>query len=1045
MVKLKPIWTVLKLLLLIVLVLFIFAAIWLRQGPKSLNWAKPLVLNRLNSVDNPYVIAVGDLAIDWRDLSRFGLVSVRDVKLSARDDGAVFASLPEMFVSLDPTGFMPGRRVLNSIYLQQPRILLTRDKEKRLRLGLQGGDQPAAPLAELDNADDGDKRGWSGKLPFRNLRVDEPYLLISDEVTGKTLVSEGGAIRLGRRFGHYHGGIDLPFTYGKQHGAIKGKIHTVEQGQHLLDLTLAQLPTDYTCILADCPEGMEISGVVEGEVTLAFDDRLALHGGHAALTTEAFTLVAPEWFPEPLRMKQSSIDFRADEGLENIEVSKIELDLEHTFLTGKAMIEKRPDGWYAQGEGNVDKLNIRKLYKYWPLTLAPDSRTWVTDSLTEGFGENGRIVFSMTPKDFASENISDKAIAAEVMARGMTVHYIAGFPEMRNVNGLVKFTGTTIDINADSGSMLTGTTIGKAHIAFPDLNKPATPMVISTQLNAPAADAATLLALEHFTFDDALELNPKTIRGTVDGTLKLTFDAFSEDAPDAPPKGDEQVNFDAVAYEVDLNVKDISQPDFAGAVDIAGAHGKLAANNNGMSFEGGVKLGPASDIKVKVGQKSGQDVTLLLDGGITREEFAALGLPDDSRFGEGSLKLLADVTVLKDDILLKEGSVDLTDMAFNLPEISWQKRRGAPALVKLTPKGKSYGLDIKAPGLSAPNATLALDNDMNLKELVLPRIRAGESDFGLRYRNTADGHDASLTGNTLDASMSYLGEGSGGENNLLADFPALKLKLDLGALILVPQHPLTQVKGALECTHERCISADISAQTGSGMLRATIGYVQGKRQFLMTASDAGAMLRTFDITDRMYGGRFELKGTYDDSVTPPALPAKLTIRRFTLRNSEILGRILSIGSLTGLSNALTGSGIAFQKLEGDIYSQGGVIKITDAKASGNALGMSIAGTVNTQKSTLSLKGTLVPAAAINTIFSNIPLLGKIAGGDEGLIAFNFSVKGPYASPSVSVNPFSGLTPGFLRGIWGSNEPSDEETAKPSEQAPARRHQRGIGY
>ena len=52
---------------------------------------------------------------------------------------------------------------------------------------------------------------------------------------------------------------------------------------------------------------------------------------------------------------------------------------------------------------------------------------------------------------------------------------------------------------------------------------------------------------------------------------------------------------------------------------------------------------------------------------------------------------------------------------------------------------------------------------------------------------------------------------------------------------------------------------------------------------------------------------------------------------------------------------------------------------------------------------------------------------KDEGGEgEGLIAFNYAVKGSYDDPKVSVNPLSALTPGFLRGIFNAGEAKKPE-------------------
>ena len=95
------------------------------------------------------------------------------------------------------------------------------------------------------------------------------------------------------------------------------------------------------------------------------------------------------------------------------------------------------------------------------------------------------------------------------------------------------------------------------------------------------------------------------------------------------------------------------------------------------------------------------------------------------------------------------------------------------------------------------------------------------------------------------------------------------------------------------------------------------------------------------------------------------------------------------------------------------------------------MGITVGGTVDTNTTKLNLKGVVVPAYALNSFIGKIPVIGMLAGGEgEGLIAFNYSVNGTYASPDVSVNPLSGLTPGFLRGIFGVFDQPDGKASTP---------------
>jgi hypothetical protein len=61
----------------------------------------------------------------------------------------------------------------------------------------------------------------------------------------------------------------------------------------------------------------------------------------------------------------------------------------------------------------------------------------------------------------------------------------------------------------------------------------------------------------------------------------------------------------------------------------------------------------------------------------------------------------------------------------------------------------------------------------------------------------------------------------------------------------------------------------------------------------------------------------------------------------------------------------------------------------------------------------------MPAYIITQIIGGIPVLGDLLtrGNQEGIIAVRYSASGTLDDPSVSVNPLTALTPGFLRGVF----------------------------
>jgi hypothetical protein len=77
---------------------------------------------------------------------------------------------------------------------------------------------------------------------------------------------------------------------------------------------------------------------------------------------------------------------------------------------------------------------------------------------------------------------------------------------------------------------------------------------------------------------------------------------------------------------------------------------------------------------------------------------------------------------------------------------------------------------------------------------------------------------------------------------------------------------------------------------------------------------------------------------------------------------------------------------------------------------------------------MDMQGVLSPVYVLNAIG------GAFTRRGEGLIGFNFTLRGDAADPSVTVNPLSALTPGFLREMFRRPTPGVNRRA-PAGPAP----------
>ena len=143
--------------------------------------------------------------------------------------------------------------------------------------------------------------------------------------------------------------------------------------------------------------------------------------------------------------------------------------------------------------------------------------------------------------------------------------------------------------------------------------------------------------------------------------------------------------------------------------------------------------------------------------------------------------------------------------------------------------------------------------------------------------------------------------------------------------------------------------------------------------------------------------------------------SKLIIDNFKVQEVPVLAKLLTLASLQGIADLLTGEGIRFTDLEMKFSNKKGLMTIDEMYAIGPAISILMEGYIETKK-LISLRGTLVPATTINRSIASIPLIGKILVGKktgEGVFGVSFKVKGPPNNLKTTVNPIKTLTPRFI--------------------------------
>ncbi len=159
------------------------------------------------------------------------------------------------------------------------------------------------------------------------------------------------------------------------------------------------------------------------------------------------------------------------------------------------------------------------------------------------------------------------------------------------------------------------------------------------------------------------------------------------------------------------------------------------------------------------------------------------------------------------------------------------------------------------------------------------------------------------------------------------------------------------------------------------------------------------------------GGNLDFSSTKVNNTSK----SKLIIDNFKVQEIPVLAKILTLASLQGIADLLTGEGVRFTDFEMIYSNKGSLMTIDEIYAIGPAISIMMEGYVESQKM-VSLRGTLVPATTINRTISSIPLLGNLLVGKkvgEGVFGVSFKIKGPPKDLKTTVNPIKTLTPRFI--------------------------------
>ena len=741
-------------------------------------------------------------------------------------------------------------------------------------------------------------------------------------------------------------------------------------------------------------------------------------------------------------------------------------------------------------------LSHERVLDLWPLPVAPRTRKWTSENLLAGDLTGGDIAVRGRLSEFIDRErgtpIREDAINLDLRFANASLRFLKDTAPLEEAELKLRLGGTAFDAElykarlrlpsapyaAENGPAEDDApayaNIANGSFKMSNYRDPALPAKIAFDAEA---DVTSLLRfLKQPRINALRNVNFDTERLSGRGTARVQLSVPLRQ-PRAPGSLDFKVSGALANVAVDGSLAGFDLSDGAAFIDVSRTamrlRGTIAANKVPVTLDWQQSLLPPNANNAVTSR-------LAVSGLFDAQDFMALRQPvAASRMLSGRARA---------SVLVEGGPVrptgyrvfaDLEQAEFALRPFAYEKPVGVPAdltaMIDLPPRPTNApppsdpidtpppikigfdGLDIiyREAGQERLNASMRFD-DGKLVALEAEPVTLGDTqDLQLAGRIedgkqmievTAKQFDMSKIGDAGNPDIETQGGGLESFFNLFMPDSLLAVQIDK----LLGQHDeslssfglrLNSDGGIVEAARIEGIFAD-----GYELIGELARDSTESRRFSLQTENLSNLGRLVGFLPSMSGGSMLFQGQlWDRGVDWSGEPARATGRMdivsFRAREVPVLARLLSLASFQGFADTLAGDGIRFRRFEFKYRVEGNLMKVRSGRMNGPAVGLTAQGDFNLSNGAHDFAGTVIPAYEINSLFSHIPIIGRILTGrrGEGVLGVGYRLFGEAGRSNIIINPLSLFTPGIFRRIFelgiGLSDDDEEDLKLPPRSYP----------
>ncbi len=1026
----------------------------LAQGPLDVGWALRWIVAAANPPGTPTRIAIGGAAIKWQGFDEGADhaldLQLRDVRVV--DAGRPVAELALADMALSPAALLRGELVPRRIELDGLQLRLVRNLDGGVSVDIgsladgaaDGGASPsvAETMAALTSPAQTDRGG--DPVPglrhieqLRSVRIRNAAVAVVDRQLGTTFGVSDIALNLRRQ---PSGGVVGSGTAALAAGAATARLTLRAELAETGTQVAASLTPVSLAALADALPALAPAAHVEAAVELSAVAALSANltprslAIHAAAGGGSAQLPAAELKFESLALDASGDwDAAGPAGPSSWRLpDRVALPLMqvvvaspaggwNTTLGATGQATRRADRLHADLALTVDHMAFADLPRLWPAAWGGHARPWIVENITAGTARAGQVTLGLDadlPKPGTLPKVAVVAAGGTLQGDDVTIHWLRPVPPIEHAQALLTIRGPdVIEIAVPSARQGTAQ-LSNGLVRINGLSVKDQFLALNADVAASVPELLTLLRHPRLHLLDRHPIPIRNPAGTVAGKLGVNLPL------------QEHLDFSDVAIHATGQLSGLRLGGLVAGRDLD--HGEIAVDvtaetlkASGRAAVAGIPAALTVDMDFKPGPPSQVVQRATATGAATARQLAAAGLDPSLVVGPGDVNFTAAYQTRRDGQGEVRVQADLQDTALALA--GWKKPPGQPAsasarLVLGNDRLQAVSdLQAQGPGMQV-RGRLDMAGDKPAL-LALDPIVLGATQAHGEIRLPAAPNEpirATLAGAVLDLSSGLSrkpAQGAAATDGAKDSRPWVA-DISFDQVLLAEGRSMAGLTAHAEYDGQRLRTLQ-ARSVGTERLQATIRPQGNGRQLNVRAADGGALLRALGVLQTIDGGQLAVDGHYDDSARVSVLTGTADLRQFHVRDAPAVGKLLQALTVYGIGDAVSGPGLAFSQATSPFRWDGEVLDVLEAQAFSASLGFTAQGRIDTARKMLDLKGTIVPAYALNSALGRIPLLGGLFSAERGggLFAVDYSVHGALDDPAVTVNPLSALTPGFLRRLF----------------------------